>query len=223
VANLLIPQLPDVFKEFAARQTGGAQAPSEAFMTFCHRELIHAQWKILLEDDFIEAWKHGIVITCCDGVARRFYPRIFTHSGDYPEKYVVQCLAFFWTSTAADRILLASIRNMGICPCPRCLIPLSHAHCFGMARDTAQRTTIVRVDNQTRQNKVYAARRLIYEKQYRVNAAAIEGLLKDESLVATSVRVSLLLGWSCYSRGSARMLSPTGWPLWATTSSRCLL
>ena len=56
-------------------------------MTFCHREVIHAQWKILLEDDFIEAWKHGIVITCCDGVARRFYPRIFTHSGDYPEKY----------------------------------------------------------------------------------------------------------------------------------------
>jgi hypothetical protein len=64
-------------------------------MTFCHRELIHAQWKILLEDDFIEAWKHGIVITCCDGVTRRFYLRIFTHSGDYPEKCVVQCLFLF--------------------------------------------------------------------------------------------------------------------------------
>jgi hypothetical protein len=50
---------------------------------------MHAQWKVLLDDDFIEAWKHGIVITCCDGTMRRFYPRIFTHSGDYPEKYAI--------------------------------------------------------------------------------------------------------------------------------------
>jgi hypothetical protein len=56
-------------------------------MTFCHRELMHAQWKVLLDDDFIEAWKHGILVECCDGIFRRFYPRIFTHSGDYPEKY----------------------------------------------------------------------------------------------------------------------------------------
>src|ERR1700738_2733005 len=100
-----------------------------------------------------------------------------------------------WIFTATDRILLASIRNLGICPCPRFFMPLSHAHCFGMARDTAQRTAIVRVDNQTRQNKVYAARRLIYEKQYRVNAAAIEDLLKDESLVPTSVCFSPRLRW----------------------------
>jgi hypothetical protein len=104
--------------------------------------------------------------------------------------------SFLWIFTAANRILLASIRNLGTCPCPRCLIPLARAHCFGMARDTTQRTAIVRVDNQTRRNKVYAARRLIYEKQYRVNAAAIEDLLKDESLVPTSVCFSLRLRWS---------------------------
>jgi hypothetical protein len=80
-------QLPDSFKSFAAAQTAGGKAPDEAFLTFCHRELIHAQWKIILDDDFIEAWKHGIIVTCCDGVKRRFYLRIFTHTGDYPEKY----------------------------------------------------------------------------------------------------------------------------------------
>ena len=80
-------QLPDSFKEFATSQSGGKTAPSDPFMTFCHRELMHAQWKVLLDDDFIEAWKHGILIECCDGIYRRFYPRIFTHSGDYPEKY----------------------------------------------------------------------------------------------------------------------------------------
>jgi hypothetical protein len=55
-------------------------------MTYCHRENLHAQWKILLDDDFIEAWNHGIVMTCCDGIKRRFYPRIFTYSADYMEK-----------------------------------------------------------------------------------------------------------------------------------------
>ena len=79
-------QLPASFKEFATSQSGGEAAPSDAFMTFCHRELMHTQWKVLLDDDFIEAWRHGILIECCDGMYRPFYPRIFTHSGDYPEK-----------------------------------------------------------------------------------------------------------------------------------------
>jgi len=80
-------QLPNSFKNFASAQTAGGKAPSPPFMTHCHREFFHEQWKVLLDDDFIEAWKHGIVILCCDGIKRRFYPRIFTYSADYPEKY----------------------------------------------------------------------------------------------------------------------------------------
>ena len=83
-------QLPEYFKDVATEQTGGVH-PSAAFMTFCHREFIHGQWKILLDDDFIEAWQHGCPILCSDGVTRRFYIRIFSHSGDYPEKYVFVC------------------------------------------------------------------------------------------------------------------------------------
>jgi hypothetical protein len=79
-------QLPDDFKEFASTQTAGGKAPSSAFMTHCHREFFHAQWMVLLDDEFMEAWKHGIVILCCDGIKRRFYPRIFVYSADYPEK-----------------------------------------------------------------------------------------------------------------------------------------
>ena len=41
---------------------------------------------ILLDDDFMEAWKHGIVILCPDRVKRRFYPRAFSYSADYKEK-----------------------------------------------------------------------------------------------------------------------------------------
>ncbi|KAH7917312.1 hypothetical protein BV22DRAFT_1026615, partial [Leucogyrophana mollusca] len=79
--------VPDEFKDFAA-QHSGARSPSDAFFTHCHRELFHAQWKVLLDDEFLDAYHHGIVVTCCDGVKRRFYLRIFTYSADYPEKYV---------------------------------------------------------------------------------------------------------------------------------------
>ena len=55
-------------------------------MTFCARELMHAQWEILIDEEFLEAWLHGIVVLCSDGLYRRFYPRIFIYCADYPEK-----------------------------------------------------------------------------------------------------------------------------------------
>jgi hypothetical protein len=50
--------------------------------------MFHAQWDIILDNEFLEAYAHGIVIDCQDKVKRRFYPRLFTYSADYPEKYV---------------------------------------------------------------------------------------------------------------------------------------
>ncbi|KAG9079421.1 hypothetical protein FRC06_007742, partial [Ceratobasidium sp. 370] len=68
--------------------------PSEALLTHLRRELMHEVWNHVLDDDFVDAWKNGIVITCADGVTRRVFPRILTYSADYPEK-----------------VLLATIRN----------------------------------------------------------------------------------------------------------------
>ena len=67
--------------------------PSDALLTHCNREFFHAQWHILLDDEFLEAYEHGIVITCQDEVKRRIYPRIFTYSADYPEKDVAILLS----------------------------------------------------------------------------------------------------------------------------------
>jgi hypothetical protein len=47
---------------------------------------MHKVWDHLLDDEFIKAYKHGFTMECLDGVWRRFYPRIFTYSADYPEK-----------------------------------------------------------------------------------------------------------------------------------------
>ncbi|OBZ78491.1 hypothetical protein A0H81_02022 [Grifola frondosa] len=162
--NLILFLLPASFKDFAKMYTGG-KGPNQPFLTHCHREMLHAQWSILLDDEFLEAYRHGIVIDCCDGVRRRFYPRIFTYSADYPEK-----------------IIIASIRNLGRCPCPRCLIPLDRVHNLGMARDLAQRTTLSRVDDVNHRNQVASARSIIYNMNYAVNSAAVERLLAKESL-----------------------------------------
>ncbi|KIJ64394.1 hypothetical protein HYDPIDRAFT_90003, partial [Hydnomerulius pinastri MD-312] len=159
--------LPDSFKDFAAANAGG-NPPGDSFFTHCNRELFHAQWGILLDDEFIEAYQHGIVVQCYDGIKRRLYPRIFTYSADYPEK-----------------ILIATIRNLGTCPCPRCLIPKSRIQHIATERDILQRKLLRRCDTKERREKVATARRLIYERQYTVDTAQVEALLKDESLVPT--------------------------------------
>lgn len=61
----------------------GAKAP---LLAHIRRELLHAIWNILIDDEFLWAYEHGIVIDCGDGIKRRIYPRIFTYSADYPEK-----------------------------------------------------------------------------------------------------------------------------------------
>lgn len=81
-------QLSDSFKDYVTGRTGG-KVPPNGFMAHLNRELFHAQWGILLDDELLKAIEEGIVITCSDGVQRRFFIRIFTYSADYPEKYVL--------------------------------------------------------------------------------------------------------------------------------------
>lgn len=47
---------------------------------------MHALWLLLLDEDFLHAYEHGIVIKCGDGITRRIFPRLFTYYADYPEK-----------------------------------------------------------------------------------------------------------------------------------------
>ncbi|KAI0058498.1 hypothetical protein BV25DRAFT_1810603 [Artomyces pyxidatus] len=160
-------KLPTAFKTFAAEHIGG-KGPNPTFTAHCQRELYHEQWSTILDEEFVEAYKHGIVIDCCDGVRRRFYPRIFTYSADYPEK-----------------VILASIRNLGRCPCPSCLIPKDRIDKLGEPQDMQQRRTLARVDDAKRRSQISSARKIIYEQDFAVNSAAVERILKEESLVPT--------------------------------------
>jgi hypothetical protein len=81
-----IPSLPDSFQDFAASFFSKWGTQKQGLMTHCRRELMHSIWKFLLDDDFIHAYKYGMVVKCADGIERRVYPRFFTYSADYPEK-----------------------------------------------------------------------------------------------------------------------------------------
>lgn len=83
--------------------------------------------------------------------------------------------------------MLASIRNQGHCPCPRCLIPVERIPNVGMTLDMKQRKTLAREDNAARKHKVDLAREIIYEKKYAVNSKAVDAFLKAQSLVPTLV------------------------------------
>jgi len=50
-----------------------------------------------------------------------------------------------------------------------------------------ERVTLARVDDEERRRKIGIARDIIYEKNYAVDNANVEALLKNQSLVPTSV------------------------------------
>jgi hypothetical protein len=83
-----IPHLTDSFDDFASSFHCKWATQKGDILTHCRRELMHAIWSFLLDNDFLHAYTYGIVVQCIDGIKRRVYPRIFTYSADYPEKYV---------------------------------------------------------------------------------------------------------------------------------------
>jgi hypothetical protein len=81
-----IPSLPDIIDDTMKNIHASWKTQKRNIITHCRRELMHAIWKFLLDEDFVHAYNCGMVIKCADGVERRIYPRIFTYSADYPEK-----------------------------------------------------------------------------------------------------------------------------------------
>lgn len=87
---------------------------------------------------------------------------------------------------------MATIKNQGGCPCPRCLVTLSDTSNMGTKRDMnfRQSKNQIRVDNLQYRAHVTSARKIIYENNYVVNSVAIDKILKPTSLVPTRVRTN---------------------------------
>ncbi|KZT36764.1 hypothetical protein SISSUDRAFT_988644 [Sistotremastrum suecicum HHB10207 ss-3] len=138
-----IPELPDDIEEVLQQlPTKSAHQP---LLTHCRRELFQNVLLQLLDEDFYNAYKHGMVIEFPDGIKRRVFPRILTWSADYPEK-----------------CLLATIRENGRCPCPRCFIKKSEIRNLGTKRDQRMRLQRRRKDNSWRRVMIESVRRNLY-------------------------------------------------------------
>jgi hypothetical protein len=74
------------------------KAPPAALKAHMHRKFFHALWHLMLDDEFRHAYAHGILICFADGIKRPVFPRIFSYSADYPEKYVLHRWCRFWCS-----------------------------------------------------------------------------------------------------------------------------
>ncbi|KAK7042827.1 GLOBIN domain-containing protein [Favolaschia claudopus] len=159
------PSLPDSLKDFYREKFG--VAVSADVWAHLKRELMHGIWDLLLCPEFIHAYVNGIVIKCYDGVERLVFPRFFTYGADYPEK-----------------VLLATIKYFGGCPCPRCFVEKEQISQMGTAADMRRRQKI-REDNAWYRRTIDTARRWIFEKGYLVAGAAINRILKPTSLVPT--------------------------------------
>ena len=151
---------------------------------------MQAVWRILLDDVFMDAYENGIVMTFCDGIQRRLYPRFFTYSADYPEKYVVSIYSFS-RFNCSTRVLLCCVRFLGNWPCPRCLVHKSEIQDLGTKRDINRRETKKRIDDDRRRMLVETARDMIYVDGVRPGADAISNLLASRAVVPTQVSISV--------------------------------
>ncbi|KAG6911067.1 hypothetical protein DXG01_004582 [Tephrocybe rancida] len=166
-------KLPDSFKDFYTEHSEGNK-PSDDLMAHCRREVFHAQWEALLDDEFLHAWRHGVLILCGDGITRRIYPRLFTYSADYPENQEL--------TTENYRVLIAGIRNRGGRPCPRCLVQMELLPQMGTIADMEARVSCAR-DCKADREQVAQARAHIYHRNYAVKSDKVENLLKSASLL----------------------------------------
>lgn len=149
---------------------------------------MHAVWNTLLDDKFLHAYEHGIVLKCADGIFCRIYPRIFTYSADYPEKYVTIAILHQYLLTWWYRVLLTTIRDGSEYLCPRCLVPCAKLNCTGLLHDTQLRlnkSCMYALD------KVRGARNFIYQQGRPVDGVAVHWSLDFESLVPTMVMSSV--------------------------------
>ncbi|KAE9410585.1 hypothetical protein BT96DRAFT_984098 [Gymnopus androsaceus JB14] len=131
------PSLPETLEDEYKQHFGSA--PTDSIKTHLKRELNHEIWKVLLTPEFLDAYVHGVVVECADGILRRLYPWFFTYSADYPEK-----------------VLLASIKNMGTHLCPR----------------------------KARRKLVEKARKKFFKHGKPINGTVVEDLLRPDSSTA---------------------------------------
>lgn len=138
----------------------------------------------------MHAYRHGIIVLCADGIVRRLYPRFFTYSADYPEKYVNSLFTFTFANVYSYRVLIACIKYLGRCPCPRCLTETKYISAIGTNADM-QRRQHLREDSPAHQKQVETARTWIFDRGWSLTSERTKGTLEKQSLTMVRVCISI--------------------------------
>ncbi|KAN0088931.1 hypothetical protein V8E55_005988 [Tylopilus felleus] len=162
-----IPMLPDDFQDKYSKAFD--HRSSNDVYTHCKCELMQSIWRLLLNEEFVQAYHFGLIVECADKTVRRIFPQIYTYSADYPEK-----------------VLLACIRLLGQCLCPRCLAKKTDVSEMGTPADMETWRNMIRTHGQAHKNKISKARRFIFRDSATINGNRIKNLLAAESLVPTN-------------------------------------
>ncbi|KAK7465384.1 hypothetical protein VKT23_005362 [Stygiomarasmius scandens] len=158
-----IPSLPDIARDAYYHEFG--VYPTGEVLKFLKREIMQAVWMLLLDDELLDAYVHGLLLICTDTVLRRLYPRFFSQSADYLERILLVCMKF-----------------LAKCPCPRCKITKARIPQLGTKNDFKLRESKRRQDSQTHHEKIELARKLIFCHGNSVAGTAVANILEDESL-----------------------------------------
>jgi metal-dependent HD superfamily phosphatase/phosphodiesterase len=62
------------------------KGPKSEVKVHCKRELMHAVWSHLMDEEFMKGYTEGLKIQCADGIDRMFFLRLLTYSANYPKK-----------------------------------------------------------------------------------------------------------------------------------------
>jgi hypothetical protein len=108
------------------------------------------------------------------------------------------------------RVLLATIWDMGHCPCPQCKILKVNFSNLGLVGDTHARHTEIHT---YASDIILQARNFIYQLGEPVSSIAVERLLQAQSLVPTEVRFSSRAGVVACLHIIERICKKT-WSIW---------
>lgn len=84
-------------------------------------------------------------------------------------------------------MLLATLRDKGRCPCPHCVVTFEDIDKMGTVEDREGRVSNARMPTAEQEALVQEAREIIYGDGYVVNSDHVETLLREQSLVPTTV------------------------------------
>jgi hypothetical protein len=77
-------QMPETFAAWYRNHT--ENVPPTDLFTHMKQELMHALWKLMLDDEFMRAYSEGVPVEFANGKTRPIVLRIFTYLADYPKK-----------------------------------------------------------------------------------------------------------------------------------------